>query len=140
MNKVITINLGGTAYQLEEGGYDALRAYLETAPRHGCKAIRTADEILADIEQAIAEKFRSLCWAVTRPWWLQERLPSCWRRWGRLRRTRGKRSRQRRKKAGRIRQGGGKTSGEQRWQTPAALSDSEGAMVSGVCNGHCRLL
>ena len=28
MNKVVTINLGGTAYQLEEGGYDALRAYL----------------------------------------------------------------------------------------------------------------
>ena len=31
MNKVITINLGGNAYQLEEGGFDALRAYLETA-------------------------------------------------------------------------------------------------------------
>jgi len=26
MNKVITINLDGNAYQLEEGGYDALRA------------------------------------------------------------------------------------------------------------------
>ena len=33
MNKVITINLGGNAYQLEEGGYDALRAYLEPRPR-----------------------------------------------------------------------------------------------------------
>lgn len=59
MNKVITINLGGNAYQLEEGGYDALRAYLETA------AVRLQgnpdrDEIISDIEQAIAEKFRAL--------------------------------------------------------------------------------
>ncbi len=58
MNKVITINLGGNAYQLEEGGYDALRAYLETA------AARLAgnpdrEEILSDIERAIAEKFRA---------------------------------------------------------------------------------
>ena len=59
MNKVITINLGGNAYQLEEGGYDALRAYLETA------ATRLAgnpdrDEILSDIERAIADRFRAL--------------------------------------------------------------------------------
>jgi phage shock protein PspC (stress-responsive transcriptional regulator) len=59
MNKVITINLGGNAYQLEEGGYDALRAYLENA------AVRLQgnpdrDEISSDIERAIAEKFRAL--------------------------------------------------------------------------------
>jgi phage shock protein PspC (stress-responsive transcriptional regulator) len=59
MNKVITINLGGNAYQLEEGGYDALRAYLEIA------AVRLQgnpdkDEIFSDIERAIAEKFRAL--------------------------------------------------------------------------------
>ena len=59
MNKVITINLGGNAYQLEEGGYDALRAYLETAAAklHGNP---DRDEILSDIELAIAEKFRAL--------------------------------------------------------------------------------
>jgi phage shock protein PspC (stress-responsive transcriptional regulator) len=59
MNKVVTINLGGNAYQLEEGGYGALQAYLETA------AARLAgnpdrDEILSDIERAIAEKFQAL--------------------------------------------------------------------------------
>jgi len=59
MNKVITINLGGNAYQLEEGGYDALRAYLETATAT-LKGNPDRDEILADIEQAIAEKFRAL--------------------------------------------------------------------------------
>ena len=59
MNKVITINLEGTAYQLEEGGYDALRAYLETATAR-LQGNPDRDEILSDIERAIAEKFRAL--------------------------------------------------------------------------------
>jgi phage shock protein PspC (stress-responsive transcriptional regulator) len=59
MNKVITINLGGNAYQLEEGGYDALRAYLETASAR-LAGNPDRDEILSDIELAIAEKFRAL--------------------------------------------------------------------------------
>ncbi len=57
MNKVITINLDGLAYQLEEGGYDALRAYLETAATR-LKGNPDRDEILSDIERSIAEKFR----------------------------------------------------------------------------------
>ena len=59
MNKVITINLGGTAYQLEEGGYDALRAYLETAAAR-LQGNPDRDEIQSDVEQAIGEKFRAL--------------------------------------------------------------------------------
>jgi phage shock protein PspC (stress-responsive transcriptional regulator) len=59
MNKVITINLGGTAYQLEEGGYDALRAYLEAAAAR-LQGNPDRDEILSDVEQAIGEKFRAL--------------------------------------------------------------------------------
>jgi phage shock protein PspC (stress-responsive transcriptional regulator) len=59
MNKVITINLGGTAYQLEESGYDALRAYLEAAGVR-LKGNPDRDEILSDVEQAIGEKFRAL--------------------------------------------------------------------------------
>jgi hypothetical protein len=31
MQKVITINLNGNAYQLDETGYEALRAYLDHA-------------------------------------------------------------------------------------------------------------
>jgi phage shock protein PspC (stress-responsive transcriptional regulator) len=58
MNKVITINLGGNAYQLEEGGYDALRAYLEGAAAK-LQGNPDRDEILSDIERAIAEKFRT---------------------------------------------------------------------------------
>ena len=59
MNKVITINLGGNAYQLEEGAYDALRAYLETAAAR-LQGNPDRDEILSDIERAIAEKFLAL--------------------------------------------------------------------------------
>ncbi|HWY31829.1 MAG TPA: PspC domain-containing protein [Candidatus Acidoferrum sp.] len=59
MNKVITINLGGNAYQLEEGGYDALRVYLETATAR-LAGNPDRDEILSDIERAIADKFRAL--------------------------------------------------------------------------------
>src|ERR1039458_8759074 len=59
MNKVVTINLDGAAYQLEEGGYDALRAYLETAAAR-LERNPDRDEILSDIERAMAEKFRAL--------------------------------------------------------------------------------
>jgi phage shock protein PspC (stress-responsive transcriptional regulator) len=59
MNKVITINLDGNAYKLEEGGYDALRAYLETAAAR-LSGNPDRDEIVSDIERAIAEKFRAL--------------------------------------------------------------------------------
>lgn len=59
MNKVIIINLNGNAYQLEENGYEALRAYLDTASRR-LEGNPDRDEIMADIEQAIADKFRAL--------------------------------------------------------------------------------
>jgi phage shock protein PspC (stress-responsive transcriptional regulator) len=55
MRKVLTISLNGNAYQIEEGGYDALQTYLESAQ---AKLHDDPDraEILADLEQAIAEK------------------------------------------------------------------------------------
>ncbi|HUO50074.1 MAG TPA: PspC domain-containing protein [Candidatus Paceibacterota bacterium] len=62
MNKVVTINLGGRAYQLEEAGYDALRAYLAQAQERLAQD-PGKDEIIADLEQAIAEK----CDAVLSP-------------------------------------------------------------------------
>ena len=55
MHKVIVINLNGNAYQLDEIGYDAVRAYLDRAEAQ----LRTSPdvaEIMADLEQAIAEK------------------------------------------------------------------------------------
>ena len=55
MRKVATISLNGNAYQIEEAGYEALRAYLE-----GAQAKLRDDpgrvEIMGDLEQAIAEK------------------------------------------------------------------------------------
>lgn len=55
MNKVVTINLNGKAYQLEEGAYDALRAYLSQAAA-SLSDNPDKDEIMKDFEQAIADK------------------------------------------------------------------------------------
>ncbi len=59
MNRVITINLNGIAYQLEESGYEALREYLDNAARRLANN-PDKDEIIADIEQAIGDKFRAV--------------------------------------------------------------------------------
>ena len=55
MQKVITINLNGNAYQLDEQGYEALRAYLEHAQAQ-LGGNPDATEIVRDLEQSIAEK------------------------------------------------------------------------------------
>jgi phage shock protein PspC (stress-responsive transcriptional regulator) len=55
MQKVITINLNGHAYQLDESGYDVLREYLTSAERDLAGNPDRA-EIIADLEQAIADK------------------------------------------------------------------------------------
>ena len=59
MNRVTIIQLNGNAYQREESGYEALRSYLDNAARR-LEGNPDKDEIIADIEQAIAEKFRAL--------------------------------------------------------------------------------
>jgi len=55
MNKVVTINLGGNAYQLEEKAYDKLQKYLASAWTKLADD-PDKDEILADFERTIAEK------------------------------------------------------------------------------------
>jgi len=55
MQKVISINLNGNAYQLDESGYDALREYLAHAERE-LESNPDRSEIMADLEQAIADK------------------------------------------------------------------------------------
>jgi len=55
MQKVITINLNGNAYQLEETGYDGIAKYLE-ASRSQLGQNPDVDEIMSDLEQAIADK------------------------------------------------------------------------------------
>lgn len=55
MQKVIAVNLNGHAYQLDESGYHTLREYLDRA---GQALSENPDrtEIVADLEQAIADK------------------------------------------------------------------------------------
>jgi len=55
MQKVIIINLNGNAYQLDEDAYDALRGYLDNAAAQ-LASNPDKTEIVADLEQAIAEK------------------------------------------------------------------------------------
>src|SRR5271168_2589987 len=55
MNTVIIINLNGNAFHLEEPGYLSLRAYLEGAQAQ-LKENPDKIEIMADLEQAIADK------------------------------------------------------------------------------------
>jgi phage shock protein PspC (stress-responsive transcriptional regulator) len=57
MQKVITINLNGNAFQIDESGYAALVAYLEGADRQ-LRDNPDRAEIVADLEQAIADKCR----------------------------------------------------------------------------------
>jgi phage shock protein PspC (stress-responsive transcriptional regulator) len=58
MHKVITINLNGNAYQIEESGYDSLYAYLDSAEAQ-LKDNPDSAEIISDLEQAIAERCRN---------------------------------------------------------------------------------
>lgn len=59
MRKVITVNLDGNAYPLEEPGYEALRTYLDTAEARLAGNPDQA-EILRDLEQAIADRCSAL--------------------------------------------------------------------------------
>lgn len=59
MNKVTTISLNGNAFQLEDGGYETLRTYLDTAAAR-LRGNPDREEIISDIEQAMADKFRAL--------------------------------------------------------------------------------
>lgn len=55
MERVVTINLNGNPYQLEEPAYDALRAYIARAEAALTENPDKA-EIIRDLEQAIADK------------------------------------------------------------------------------------
>jgi phage shock protein PspC (stress-responsive transcriptional regulator) len=55
MQKVMSINLNGNAYQLDESGYDTLREYLARAEQQLARNPDRA-EIVADLEQAIADR------------------------------------------------------------------------------------
>ena len=55
MQKVVNISLNGIAYQLEEPGYNQLRAYLERAESR-LKENPDRTEVMNDLEQAIGEK------------------------------------------------------------------------------------
>ncbi len=58
MEKTISINLSGQNFLIEEEAYEKLAAYLESIKRH-CGAGADSVEVIADIENSMAEKLRS---------------------------------------------------------------------------------
>ncbi|HUN28003.1 MAG TPA: PspC domain-containing protein [Steroidobacteraceae bacterium] len=124
MRPVMTISLNGNAYQIEQGGYESLRAYLATAAGRLATNPDRA-EILADLEQAIAEKcsrFLSAHQSVV----TEEEIEQVLREMGPV-------------DGGEEAQGSaapGETSGARARDSSRRLYQiREGAMVSGVCNG-----
>jgi len=55
MNKVITVNLNGNAYQIDEDGYNALGEYISRAEEQ-LRNNTDRREVIADLEQAIGDK------------------------------------------------------------------------------------
>lgn len=142
MNKVITINLNGQAYQLEEGGYDALRAYLDGAARR-LEGNPDRDEIIADIEQAIGDKCRALL-SAHKTVVVTKEIEQIVAEMGPVEDASGEAPRGAAGSAG-----GAKDSGTTGAAEPAAEPGParrlyriypEGAMLSGVCNGLAAYL
>ena len=142
MNRVIIINLNGNAYQLEESGYDALRTYLDNASRR-LEGNPDRDEIIADIEQAIADKFRAVLGA-NKTVVITKEVESVLIEMGPVQDADGSNDGQSSEKSGPQATGAASTaeasgkSGPEGNQTGAAkrlYAIREGAMLAGVCNG-----
>ncbi|MDX2237743.1 MAG: PspC domain-containing protein [Hyphomonadaceae bacterium] len=58
MERVVTVNLNGHAYTIDETAFSRLKAYLDRA-RAALEGNPDRDEILRDLEQAIADKCRA---------------------------------------------------------------------------------
>jgi phage shock protein PspC (stress-responsive transcriptional regulator) len=128
MQKVITINLNGNAYQLDETGYEALRAYLAGAERELAGNPDRA-EIMVDLEQAIADKcqkflgpHKSVVTATEVEQIVKEMGPI---------------ETARTADAGATTEGGGPRKGADHSEPPPKrlFRNPDGAMIAGVCNG-----
>ena len=124
MQKVITINLNGNAYQIEERGYDALTAYLDAAQRE-LRDNPDRDEIVADLEQAIADKCRRYL-AANKTVVTNDEVDTIIREMGPV-------------EGGAMPAGGSGTASSTASAAPRASRRlyriSDGAMIAGVCNG-----
>ena len=136
MNRVIIINLNGNAYQLEESGYDALRVYLDNAARR-LEGNPDKDEIMADIEQAIAEKFRAVLGA-NKTVVITKEVTSVIAEMGPVEdgsAAEGHSSESTARGKGEAKAAGMEAEGEPKGARRLYRIYPEGAMLSGVCNG-----
>jgi phage shock protein PspC (stress-responsive transcriptional regulator) len=121
MKRVVTVEINGMGFNLDEDAYDALRAYLQRAEAHLAGDPGRA-EVLADIERSIAEKCQAFLHAQKNVVTAEE-LRSVLAQIG-------------------VVEGYGTTgaSDEQQgaahsFEDPPLVQVRDGAMVSGVCNG-----
>lgn len=121
MNNVITINLNGNAYQLEEKGYTALKDYLDKASAQ-LKDNPDKDEILTDLEQAIAEKCSKVL-SEHKSVVLEQEIHRILEEMGPVNAESEPESE------------GGKKQEEKQGAPKRLYQIREGAMISGVCNG-----
>lgn len=147
MNKVTTVNLNGNAYQVEESGYEALQTYLDEAAR-GLDQNPDKDEIIADIESAIGEKFRALL-GPHKSVVLTKEVTGVIEAMGPVRdgsAEPGENPKAGHPAAGSAGQGGASRATEDPGSTGGAVNDAggtarrlyripDGAMLAGVCNG-----
>jgi phage shock protein PspC (stress-responsive transcriptional regulator) len=128
MKKVITVNLNGNAYQVDETGFETLRAYLDDAEAR-LRENPDRAEITLDLEQAIAEKCQRYLGAhknvVT-----TEEMAQIVKEMGPVNGG---------DKSGSTTQANGPSPGATAAQPAAApkrlYQIREGALISGVCNG-----
>ncbi|HEU0225007.1 MAG TPA: PspC domain-containing protein [Steroidobacteraceae bacterium] len=129
MNKVVTVNLNGNAYPLEEPAYDALRAYLDGADAR-LQGNPDRAEIMSDLEQAIADKCRR-CLGPSKGVVASAEMERILAEMGPVEADAGE------AEAATRPQG----TGAPRPEAPRRLYQiQEGAMISGVCNGLAAYL
>src|SRR5262245_39436821 len=133
MQKVISINLNGNAYQLDESGYDTLREYLAGAETAlGANPDRA--EIMADLEQAIAEKCQRFLGPHKSVVSASE-VDEIVKEMGPIEAAEGD------KASGSDGKGSGDTQGSHAEPRPTRLyRNPDGAMIAGVCNGLASYL
>lgn len=128
MQKVISINLNGNAYQLDESGYDALRDYLAVAERE-LEGNPDRAEIMVDLEQAIADKCRKFL-GPHKSVVSSSEITQIIREMGPIEADKDDRAR-----SGKDPAGSRKTSDPGQSASKRLYRNPDGAMIAGVCTG-----
>jgi phage shock protein PspC (stress-responsive transcriptional regulator) len=127
MQKVISINLNGNAYQLEESGYHALHGYLADAERALASNPDRA-EIIVDLEGAIADKCQKFL-SPHKSVVTSDEVEQIVKEMGPIDAAAGEESADNESSGGRKQEARTEAPPKRLYRNP------DGAMIAGVCNG-----